>query len=183
MTAIIASIAPGAAWLSTDSFGLIDGEVIEFGAKVWPLPDGWALAGAAQDARVLELLAGWARDVPVERRPDLCQAWLRSSGERATVLLAAPGEGFASTFEDNYVPHALEVGTCTCRPGFAELNGFAFADPWVNIQAFHLVYLRAAARAYRAGRITFEGRPSAIGGVAWSWASGAAEVTELGPLE
>ena len=79
-------------------------------------------------------------------------------------LLVGPGVGWALTFEDGYEAHALECGAHTCRPAFAELDGFAHADPWADVPAFHLAYLRSATAAYRAGRITFEGRPSAIGG-------------------
>ena len=52
--------------------------------------------------------------------------------------------------------------------------------PWADVPAFHLAYLRSAAAAYRAGRITFEGRPSAISGTAWSWSG--AGLVELGAL-
>lgn len=180
MTAIIATIAPGAAWISTDSFR---GQGNASGGKSALVHGGSMVAAATSETAVLDAWSCWLETVAWPQAVAGTGPLLRERRAKATTFLVRPGAGFAFTFEDGFQAHGLQYRGHSCRPSFADIPGIEClheasvrAGQSEDVEQFHLAYLRAAA--------DWPDKPRYIGGTGWCarLTERGGEVLELGAL-
>jgi hypothetical protein len=183
VSAIIATIAPGAAWLSTDSLREDECAVVDRPGKFALLHQGHAVAAGIGRVGLVEGWCQWIEQRSWLDAVDGTSAFLRRALEPATMFLVRAGAGFAFTFEDGYQSHALQYNGHSCRPSFVDLpnvgelrEASVTAGQGEAVEAFHYSYLCCAA--------AWPDKPRPIGGRGFCarLTEAGAEMLELGAL-
>jgi hypothetical protein len=184
LTALIATIAPGAAWLSSDSWWEHEDWIADRGAKFALLHGKTTIAAGTGAVDALRSFYAWSEASGWDDAQGGASAFLPLCRTPLTVFLVRAGAGWVWTFEDEFVPHALEFHGHSCRPAFSDLPNVSelreasvTAGEGENVEAFHYDYLRLAA--------AWPDKPRYIGGCGWCARvveGRSAEVVELGAL-